>query len=354
MEDSRSLYEAAKGYMPGGVNSTVRAFKGVSGTPRFRLRGSGSKIWDVDGNEYIDYVLSWGPLILGHTPEKVVEAVREEVGRGTSFGAPTENEIILARLIVESVPSIEKVRMVNSGTEATMSAVRLARAYTGTDKIIKFAGCYHGHGDSFLIRSGSGVLTFSIPDSPGVTRGAAGDTLVAQFNDIESVKDLIRENRREIAALIIEPVAGNMGLIPPENNFLTEVRAVTADEDILLIFDEVITGFRVAPGGAQELYGITPDLTTLGKIIGGGFPVGAYGGRGEIMDMMAPDGPVYQAGTLSGNPVAMRAGYEILKILKENRGIYERLETTFLSAAHFEEDIKKTIQVCHDSLRVLI
>lgn len=371
-------------------------------------------------------MLSWGPLILGHSYEKVVEAIREEVERGTSFGAPTENEVKLARLIVESVPSIKKVRMVNSGTEATMSAVRLARAYTERDKMIKFDGCYHGHGDSFLIRSGSGVLTFGMPDSPGVTKGVSADTLVARFNDIESVKNLLIQNRGQVAAVILEPVAGNMGLIPPEGDFLKEVRDVTADENILLIFDEIITGFRVAPGGAQELYGITPDLTTLGKIVGGGFPVGAYGGKEEIMGLVAPDGPVYQAGTLSGNPVAMRAGYETLRILQKKRDIYERMEnlgrlfeygirenvkklklgycytrvgsmsclfftdckvrdlvtakcsdlkrfskyfhemlkrgvylppsqfeTIFLSTAHTEDDIQKTVQASYDSLKAL-
>ena len=426
MENSQSLYEEAKKYIPGGVNSPVRAFKGVGGTPRFILKGKGSRIWDVEGKEYIDYVLSWGPLILGHSYEKVVEAIKEEVERGTSFGAPTENEVKLARLIVESVPSIKKVRMVNSGTEATMSAVRLARAYTERDKIIKFDGCYHGHGDSFLIRSGSGVLTFGMPDSPGVTKGVSADTLVARFNDIESVKNLLFQNRGQVAAVILEPVACNMGLVPPEGHFLKEVRDVTADENILLIFDEIITGFRVAPGGAQELYGITPDLTTLGKIVGGGFPVGAYGGKEEIMGLVAPDGPVYQAGTLSGNPVAMRAGYETLRILQKKGDIYGRMEnlgrlfeygirenvkklklgycytrvgsmsclfftdckvrdldtakcsdlkrfsryfhemlkrgvylppsqfeTIFLSVAHTEDDIQKTVQASYDSLKAL-
>ncbi|MCP2604970.1 glutamate-1-semialdehyde 2,1-aminomutase [Candidatus Aminicenantes bacterium AH-873-B07] len=327
MKKSLFLFEEAKNYIPGGVNSPVRAFKGVGGNPCFIYRGNGSKIWDIEGNEYIDYVLSWGPLILGHSHPKIVEAIKEEMEKGTSFGAPTEIEVKLAKLITELIPSIEMVRMVNSGTEATMSAIRLARAYTRRDKIIKFEGCYHGHSDSFLIKAGSGVLTFGMPDSPGVTKGSAADTLVAKFNDLDSVKNLISENKGEIAAVILEPIAGNMGCIPPEEDFLKGLREITANENILLIFDEIITGFRVSLGGAQELYKINPDLTTLGKIIGGGFPVGAYGGRKEIMRLIAPEGPVYQAGTLSGNPVAMRAGYETLKILKEDKDFYKKLET---------------------------
>lgn len=341
---SQDLFEQAKQYIPGGVNSPVRAFKAVGGNPLFIQKGHGSYIWDIEGHQYVDYVLSWGPLILGHAHERVVTGIQEEIEKGTSFGAPTEIEIKLARLITEIVPSIEKIRMVNSGTEATMSAARLARAYTQKDKIIKFQGCYHGHCDSFLIQAGSGGLTFGIPDSPGVTKGAAKDTLSAVFNDIASVKNLIAENKQEIAAVIIEPVAGNMGCIPPQQNFLNELREITANEGIVLIFDEIITGFRVGPGGAQELYGIKPDLTTLGKIIGGGFPVGAYGGNREIMSLVAPDGPVYQAGTLSGNPVAMRAGYETLKAIKEDTLFYERLESL---GNMLEQGIADNIKKCN-------
>lgn len=328
MKTSESLFEEAKKYMPGGVNSPVRAFKSVGGAPRFISEGSGSKIRDVDGNEYIDYVMSWGPLILGHAPGKVLEAVTAQIEKGTSYGAPTEIEIDLARIIIDAVPSIEKVRMVSSGTEAAMSAVRLARAYTGKDKIIKFAGCYHGHSDSFLIQAGSGALTFGSPDSPGVTSGAASDTLLAEYNDIDSVKKIISENKSQIATLILEPIAGNMGCVPPEEGFLSGLRQLTADENIILVFDEVISGFRVSIGGAQQLYGIIPDMTILGKIIGGGFPVGAYGGKKEIMDMLAPDGPAYQAGTLSGNPVAMRAGYETLACIRKDSQFYEKLDGT--------------------------
>ena len=324
-KNSRDLFEQAKKYIPGGVNSPVRAYKSVGGTPPFILKAKGSKIWDIDGNEYIDYVSSWGPLILGHS-DRVLNKIKEVMGKGTSFGAPTEIEVEIAKLITEMVPSIDMVRMVNSGTEATMSAVRLARGYTKKDKIIKFKGCYHGHSDSFLIQAGSGALTFGMPDSPGVTKGTASDTLLAQYNDIESVKSILKENKGEIAAVIIEPIAGNMGCIPPENGFLKELREITSSEDVLLIFDEIITGFRVSAGGAQELYNITPDLTTLGKIIGGGFPVGAYGGKKEIMEHISPAGDVYQAGTLSGNPVAMHAGYETLKIIKEDPGFYRKLD----------------------------
>ncbi len=272
MKDNLSLFEEAKKYIPGGVNSPVRAFKGVGGNPRFLFKGSGSKVWDIEGNEYIDYVLAWGSLILGHTPKRIIKAVKEEVEKGSSFGAPTEIEIKLAKLITEFIPSIEMVRMVNSGTEATMSAIRLARAYTKRDKIIKFEGCYHGHSDSFLIKAGSGVLTFGMPDSPGVTKGSATDTLLGKFNCLNSVKSLISENKGQIAAVILEPGAGNMGCISPEKDFLKELREVTANENILLIFDEIVMGFRVSLGGAQELYKVNPDLTALGKIIGGGFP----------------------------------------------------------------------------------
>lgn len=324
LEKSQQLFQRACNVLPGGVNSPVRAFKSVGGDPVFFNSGSGAHLYDVDGNRYIDYVGSWGPLILGYSHPAVVEAIRDEAARATSFGAPTEIEIQLAELVVEMVPSIEMVRMVNSGTEATMSAIRLARGYTGKNKIIKFSGCYHGHGDSFLIQAGSGAMTLGVPNSPGVTPSSASDTLIAPFNNIEAVKQLITEHD-DIAAVILEPIAGNMGLVPPENGFLESLREVSTANNILLIFDEVMTGFRVARGGAQELYGIMPDLTTLGKIIGGGLPVGAYGGKKEVMEAVAPLGPVYQAGTLSGNPLAMRAGYETLKLINQP-GFYEELE----------------------------
>ena len=325
MPNSQSLFEQAKTCIPGGVNSPVRAYASVGGTPPFIASASGSRIRDVDGREYVDYVGSWGPMILGHAHPRVIEALKRACEFGTSFGAPTELEIELARLVVESVPSVEKVRMVNSGTEATLSAVRLARGFTKRDKIVKFEGCYHGHADSFLIAAGSGAATLGVPNSPGVTPGAAADTLLASYNDLDSVQALARSFPGEIATLIVEPVAGNMGVVPPEEGFLEGLREICTREGIVLIFDEVMTGFRVALGGAQELYGVAPDLTTLGKIIGGGLPVGAYGGRAEIMDLVAPDGPVYQAGTLSGNPLAMTAGIETLRALREPR-FYEALE----------------------------
>jgi glutamate-1-semialdehyde 2,1-aminomutase len=322
---SQSLNTEAQRYMPGGVNSPVRAFRAVGGEPLFIARGEGSYIYDVDGQRYIDYVLSWGPLILGHAHPQVVSALKEAAERGISYGAPTALETELAKRIVEAVPSVEMVRFVSSGTEATMSALRLARAYTGRSKIIKFEGCYHGHADFLLVRAGSGVTTLGLPDSAGVPEGTAQNTLVAPYNDPQAVDALFSENREEIAAVIVEPVAGNMGVIPPEPGFLEGLRALTEAEGALLIFDEVITGFRVAYGGAQALYGVTPDLTCLGKIIGGGLPVGAYGGRREIMEMVAPLGPMYQAGTLSGNPLSMTAGIETLKALAEP-GAYQRLE----------------------------
>lgn len=323
---SNELYKRALQVIPGGVNSPVRAFKAVGRDPVFMQRANGSKMWDVDGNMYIDYVGSWGPMLLGHAHPDVVEAVKRTAEGGLSFGAPTEMEVRIAELICAMIPSVEMVRMVNSGTEATMSAIRLARAYTKRDKIIKFEGCYHGHGDSFLIKAGSGALTLGAPDSPGVTNGTAQDTLIAQFNDIESVKKLFENNPDSVAAVILEPVAGNMGCVPPSETFLRGLRELCTMHKALLIFDEVMTGFRLARGGAQELYGVVPDLTTLGKIIGGGMPVGAYGGRREIMSMISPAGPVYQAGTLSGNPVAMASGYAALKYIHEHPDIYVNIE----------------------------
>lgn len=322
---SDELYRKACRFMPGGVNSPVRAFKAVGGTPFFVARGKGSRIWDVDGKEYIDYVASWGPLILGHAHPEVVDFVNRVAQRGTSFGAPTELEVELAKRVVEAVPSIEMVRFVNSGTEATMSALRLARGYTGRDKIVKFEGCYHGHVDYLLVKAGSGVLTFSLPGTPGVPQDFTKHTLLATFNDLGSVERLFEQVGEEIAAVIVEPIMGNAGVIPPAPGFLDGLRRITRQYGALLIFDEVITGFRVAYGGAQSLYGITPDLTCLGKVIGGGLPVGAYGGKREIMEHIAPLGPVYQAGTLSGNPLAMAAGLKTLEILSRP-GTYEELD----------------------------
>jgi glutamate-1-semialdehyde 2,1-aminomutase len=328
METSKSskLFEEAQKHLPGGVNSRVRAFKSVGRDPLYIKRAEGAHIFDVDGNEFVDYIGSWGPMILGHAHERVVEAIRETAIGGTSFGASCEKEIDLAKLIKKFVPSVEIVRMVNSGTEATMSAMRLARGFTGRNKIIKFEGCYHGHGDSFLIKAGSGVATLGLPDSPGVTQSTANDTLNARYNNIESVYRLIEQNTGEIAAVFIEPVGGNMGCVAAGCEFLQKLRDVCTSEKILLVFDEVMTGFRLAKGGAQEIYGITPDLTAFGKIIGGGLPVGAYGGRGDIMQMIAPSGAVYQAGTLSGNPLAMTAGFETLSIIDETPNFYARLE----------------------------
>lgn len=337
---SIKLFEEAKKIIPGGVNSPVRAFKSVGGTPIFIQRGKGSKFWDVDGNELIDYIGSWGPHLFGHNPQFVKQALIEAIEQGTSFGAPTELEVKMAKLITELVPSVEMVRMVNSGTEATMSAVRAARGYTKRNKIVKFEGCYHGHADFFLIKAGSGALTFGIPTSPGVTEGNAADTLVAAFNDINSVKALIHSNKGEIAAIIIEPIAGNMGVIRSTDEFIKELRVICYEEKIILIFDEVMTGFRVAKGGAQEILGIQPDLSTFGKIIGGGLPVGAYGGKREIMEMISPVGPVYQAGTLSGNPLAMSAGYASLNFIKDNPQIYDNLEK---SSAYLEKGFRNAL-----------
>ena len=325
-EKSSELFAEAQKHIPGGVNSPVRAFKSVGRDPLYIERAKGAKMWDADGNEFIDYIGSWGPMILGHANERVIEAIRETALSGTSFGASNEKEIELAKLIKKFVPSVEIVRMVNSGTEATMSAMRLARGFTSREKIIKFEGCYHGHGDSFLSKAGSGVATLGLPDSPGVTKSTAKDTLNAKYNNIESVYELVEQNKNEIAAVFIEPVGGNMGCVPADKEFLQKLRDVCTSENILLVFDEVMTGFRLAKGGAQELYGIFPDLTTFGKIIGGGLPVGAYGGREEIMRMIAPSGAVYQAGTLSGNPLAMTAGIETLKIIDEDANFYENLE----------------------------
>ena len=322
---SRGLFAEAQRVIPGGVNSPVRAFKSVGGTPVFFERAEGAYLYDVDGNRYVDYVGSWGPMLFGHAMPAVVKAVQEAASGGTSFGAPTAIEVRLAELVVELVPSIEKVRMVNSGTEATMSAARLARGFTGRDKIVKFEGHYHGHGDFFLIAAGSGAMTFGQPNSPGVTAGNAKDTLLARFNDLSSVRAVVDANPGEIACIILEPIAGNLGCIPPEPGFLQGLRTLCDENGILLIFDEVMTGFRVAPGGAQWLYDVMPDLTTLGKIIGGGLPVGAYGGRADIMDFISPAGPVYQAGTLSGNPLAMHAGHAVLRRILDDPDVYNRL-----------------------------
>ena len=325
-EISDELFEKSKKYIPGGVNSPVRAFNAVGGDPIFIRNGKGDRVFDVDGNEYIDYVSSWGPLILGHAYEPVLEAVSKACANGLTFGAPTGIEYDVAELITEMMPSVEKVRMVNSGTEAVMSAIRVARGYTGRDYIVKFVGCYHGHSDGLLVKAGSGALTQSAPDSAGVPSGYAEYTLLADYNDADSVQKLFDEYKNKIAAVIVEPVAANMGVVPPEKGFLEALRKMTTENGALLIFDEVITGFRLARGGAQEVFGIEADLTTLGKIIGGGMPVGAYGGRADIMDKVAPVGSVYQAGTLSGNPVAMSAGLTQLTILNDNPEIYDRLE----------------------------
>jgi glutamate-1-semialdehyde 2,1-aminomutase len=338
--NSDALFDEAQKLIPGGVNSPVRAFRSVGRTPLFISRASGSRLWDADGNAYIDYVGSWGPMILGHAHPRVIEAIRKAALDGTSYGAPTALEVRMAEMITQMVPSIEMVRMVNSGTEATMSAIRLARAFTGREKIIKFEGCYHGHGDSFLIKAGSGALTLGVPDSPGVPAGTAAGTLTAEYNNLESIRNLFASYRDNVAAVIVEPVVGNMGCVPPEQGFLQELRDLCTGNGSVLIFDEVMTGFRVARGGAQELYGITPDLTTLGKIIGGGLPVGAYGGRKDIMQMVAPSGPMYQAGTLSGNPLAMAAGLETLTIIREDPKFYARLEE---KAARLSAGIQRVI-----------
>ena len=325
---SNSLFDRAQQSIPGGVNSPVRAFKSVGGTPVFMKSAKGAYMFDEDGNRYIDYINSWGPMIMGHSYPPVLTALEEQLQHSLSFGAPTRLEIEMAELIKEMVPNVDLIRMVNSGTEACMSALRLARGYTRRNKVIKFEGCYHGHADSFLVSAGSGVATLQIQSIPGVTTAVAQDTLTAPYNDLDAVKALVAEHKGEIAAIIIEPVAGNMGCIPPLPSFLENIRRICDEEGIVLIFDEVMTGFRLAPGGAQELFGIKADLVTYGKIIGGGLPVGAYGGSLEIMQHIAPVGKVYQAGTLSGNPLAMRVGYTLLKILKEEPGIYDHINQT--------------------------
>jgi len=342
MQFTKSIdaFKRAQQLIPGGVNSPVRAFKSVNLNPVFIKKAKGTVITDIDGNQYIDFLASWGPLIFGHAHEAILAAINEAAQKGTSYGAPTEYETLMAELIVKMVPSVEKVRMVNSGTEATMSAVRLARGYTKRDGLVKFAGNYHGHGDSFLIHAGSGAITLGLPDSPGVTVGTAHDTFTAEYNNLDSVRSLFREKGDEIAAIIVEPVSGNMGVVVPTKDFLQGLRDITKEYGALLIFDEVITGFRLAKGGAQEYFGVIPDLTTLGKIIGGGLPVGAYGGRKDIMDMLAPIGPVYQAGTLSGNPLAMAAGIAMLTLINETPDFYAELER---KAAKLESGLRDNL-----------
>lgn len=337
---SSQLFAEAEQVIPGGVNSPVRAFKAVGGTPIFAKSAKGAYVFDEDGNRYIDYINSWGPMILGHAFPPVVEAVIEKAKLGTSFGMPTEMETQIAALAIKMVPGIDKIRFVNSGTEACMSAIRLARGFAKKDKIIKFAGCYHGHSDSFLIQAGSGAVTFGSPNSPGVTEGTAKDTLLAKYNDIESVKVLVEANKNEIAAIIIEPVAGNMGCIPPNKGFLEALRQICTDNSILLIFDEVMTGFRLAKGGVQELLNVTADIVTFGKVIGGGLPVGAFAARAEIMNYLAPLGPLYQAGTLSGNPLAMAAGLAMLKALNEDEAVFQRLSEKTI---YLESGIQKAL-----------
>lgn len=339
---SKSIFDKAKNFIPGGVNSPVRAFRAVGGNPLFMQRAKGAYLYDEDGNEYIDLINSWGPMILGHAHPAVEDAVKEALKNSPSFGAPTLREVEMAELICSMVPSVETVRMVNSGTEATMSAIRVARGFTGRDKIIKMEGCYHGHGDSFLIAAGSGALTFGTPDSPGVTKGTAKDTLIAPFNNLQAIETIIAENKNEIAAIILEPVVGNMGCVIPLPGYLQGLRSLCDKHNIVLIFDEVMTGFRLAPGGAQELYQVKADMTTLGKIIGGGLPVGAYGGKKEIMDFVSPLGPVYQAGTLSGNPLAMAAGMAMLNYLKRTPEVYQQINRIGSRLVKgIEEQIKK-------------
>ena len=323
---SKSLFETAKQFIPGGVNSPVRAFRAVGGNPIFIKSAKGAYLYDEDGNEYVDLINSWGPMILGHAHPLIEEAIKEALTGSPSFGAPTRREVDMAELICNMIPSIEKVRMVNSGTEATMSAIRVARGFTGKDKFVKIEGCYHGHGDSFLIAAGSGAMTFGTPDSPGVTKGTAKDTLIAPFNNLDAIREIFETNRDEVAAIILEPVVGNMGCVVPQEGYLQGLRKLCDEHNVILIFDEVMTGFRLSQAGAQQLYNVKPDMTTLGKIIGGGLPVGAYGGRKEIMESVSPVGPVYQAGTLSGNPLAMAAGLAMLKYLKQNPDVYQLLD----------------------------
>ena len=330
---SQHLFDRAQRVIPGGVNSPVRAWRGVGGTPPFITRGEGSHIFDADGNEYIDYIGSWGPLLLGHRHPEILAAIEEALTRGTSFGAPTEQEIELAETIRAMVPSMELVRLVNSGTEATMSALRVARGFTNRDVTIKFEGCYHGHVDSLLVKAGSGVATLGLPDSPGVPKGFSDTTITLPFNNTEAVEQAFANHGEKIAAIIVEPVCGNMGCIPPAPGFLESLRAITAKHDSLLIFDEVMTGFRVAPGGAQQLYNIKPDLTTLGKVIGGGLPIAAYGGRQDIMAHVAPSGPIYQAGTLSGNPLAVSAGLAMLRYIQTHPEIYQQFHAATAALA---------------------
>jgi glutamate-1-semialdehyde 2,1-aminomutase len=346
MSQNATLFERARKHIPGGVNSPVRAFAAVGGEPPFIARAEGAYLFDEDGNRYTDYVGSWGPMIMGHNHPKVLQAVQETAARGLSFGAPTRLEVEMAETLCQLVPSLDKVRMVNSGTEATMSAIRLARGYTGRDAIIKFEGCYHGHADALLVQAGSGALTFGQPNSPGVPADFARHTLVARYNDLASVERLLDAHRDQVAAIIVEPVAGNMNCVPPQEGFLEGLRALCDQHGALLIFDEVMTGFRVSLGGAQARYGIRPDLTTLGKIVGGGMPVGAFGGRADIMDQLAPSGPVYQAGTLSGNPVAMAAGLATLAIVSEP-GFHDRLEST---TATLLEGLRQAADECNINL----
>lgn len=338
---SSELFKTAKDYIPGGVNSPVRAFKSVGGTPIFASKALGAYVYDEDDNKYIDYISSWGPMILGHAHKKVINAISETAKKGTSFGMPTSLETDLAKLALSMAPGMDKIRFVNSGTEACMSAIRLARGFTKKDKIVKFSGCYHGHSDSFLIQAGSGVVTFGTPNSPGVTQGTAKDTLIAPYNNLKFVERLIENNINEIAAIIIEPVAGNMGCIVPKDGFIEGLRVLCDKNDILLIFDEVMTGFRLASGGAQELLGVNADIVTYGKVIGGGLPVGAFASRNEIMKELSPEGSVYQAGTLSGNPLAMSAGIATLTELKENNGIYKSLEEKSL---YLEKEMIKVLE----------
>jgi glutamate-1-semialdehyde 2,1-aminomutase len=338
---STELFNEAQKYIPGGVNSPVRAFRSVGMEPIFIEKAKGSRVYDVDGNEYIDYICSWGPMILGHSNEKILEGIEKAIYSGTSYGVPSPVEIEMAKMISEAVPSVDMVRMVNSGTEATMSALRLARAYTERNKIIKFEGCYHGHSDSLLVKSGSGTLTFGVPTSPGVPEDTVKDTIVCTYNDLQSVKEAFDNNDNEIACIIVEPIAGNMGVVAPKQEFLKGLRELCDRYGAVLIFDEVITGFRLSYGGAQEVYGVEADITCFGKIIGGGLPVGAYGGKRKLMELVSPLGPVYQAGTLSGNPLAMSMGLKCLSILKENKKIYEELEQ---KAIKLEKGLNEIIQ----------